>query len=905
MNRIAAVFLLLIIAPLTVSAQTYTTPFQINGSTVTTTAGTFGDGTGLDEPNANYTSFTIGAQTTISSSTAYGGDNLNPPGIYLIHTSTSIFTNLGNLTFTASTYYQSVVFLDQGALSLTASNSGTITTEGGIDNTQSALYITSTTGNITLGNTGTLATHTGNGGQTIFAQSTSGNIAITNSVGATISADENVGRGVTATTAGSGTLGFINAGTINVGQDATDLTTENGALSASNSGNITASNVGLRADSNAGVITLSNTGTIGVSGGYAMIGDTDDASITATNSGTITLSSAGIGLVGTDITARNSGDIDSANGGIIAEQSGPGTVYLVNTGTLTGGAGIIAYQDSNTTPTTVTNSGLISTTGAGIYLYYTGTVINSGSINSSTDAITVPSGSSVVLQGRPDVTGTISGGADATSTSTLQFKLTIPAASLANAKTQLNTEISSYAGQNGGNYTFSIDNLTYVISNFLYTGGILDDLTASRLYANTPGYQSLGSTLDHANPNTAQGAALINSLGNVPTAGLPAALAELSPKSLEVFRNVADDNNTFYRSQIDNHLANLRDGLTGFDSSQLTIDDASMDPALSQVKSRLLAYAPSTTPGLLSDSSDILVGAVDPKDLKSMQQNAPSADRWSSFIGGNVILADLDDHDLSQDSNYTTASVTGGVDYRLDDHFTVGAVLAYAHTDANLDDRGSSATVDSYAPGIYASYVDGGWYANGLATYVRNAYTDDREVNIPGISGDNHGATSGNQGSANLTGGYEFQKGSFKFGPVASLEYVHLSIQSMQEDGPTSLDIDRQDQDSLRSLVGFEGRFVANIHTPAGPMILTPHLSASWQHEYMDDSQGITSQFTGAGGGSFVVQTDNPERDSAFIDVGLDATVSKNVTVFVDYATQVGQQDFFAQSAQGGVRIGF
>jgi len=140
---------------------------------------------------------------------------------------------------------------------------------------------------------------------------------------------------------------------------------------------------------------------------------------------------------------------------------------------------------------------------------------------------------------------------------------------------------------------------------------------------------------------------------------------------------------------------------------------------------------------------------------------------------------------------------------------------------------------------------------------------------------------------------------------VASLEYVHLSIQSMQEDGPTSLDIDRQDQDSLRSLVGFEGRFVANIHTPAGPMILTPHLSASWQHEYMDDSQGITSQFTGAGGGSFVVQTDNPERDSAFIDVGLDATVSKNVTVFVDYATQVGQQDFFAQSAQGGVRIGF
>jgi outer membrane autotransporter protein len=41
------------------------------------------------------------------------------------------------------------------------------------------------------------------------------------------------------------------------------------------------------------------------------------------------------------------------------------------------------------------------------------------------------------------------------------------------------------------------------------------------------------------------------------------------------------------------------------------------------------------------------------------------------------------------------------------------------------------------------------------------------------------------------------------------------------------------------------------------------------------------------------------------MDVGLDATVSAKVTVFVDYETQAGQNDFFAQSAQGGVKVGF
>ena len=62
---------------------------------------------------------------------------------------------------------------------------------------------------------------------------------------------------------------------------------------------------------------------------------------------------------------------------------------------------------------------------------------------------------------------------------------------------------------------------------------------------------------------------------------------------------------------------------------------------------------------------------------------------------------------------------------------------------------------------------------------------------------------------------------------------------------------------------------------------------------------------SGAGGGSFVTQGDAPERDSAFFDVGVDAGVSSNVTLFLDYQAQAGEAHFFAQSAQGGLRIGF
>ncbi len=68
-------------------------------------------------------------------------------------------------------------------------------------------------------------------------------------------------------------------------------------------------------------------------------------------------------------------------------------------------------------------------------------------------------------------------------------------------------------------------------------------------------------------------------------------------------------------------------------------------------------------------------------------------------------------------------------------------LVGYSHTDANLDHIGSStATVDSYSPGIYASYVDGGWYGNGLFSYDYNSYTEDRNIQIGALNGTNHGA---------------------------------------------------------------------------------------------------------------------------------------------------------------------
>jgi len=393
---------------------------------------------------------------------------------------------------------------------------------------------------------------------------------------------------------------------------------------------------------------------------------------------------------------------------------------------------------------------------------------------------------------------------------------------------------------------------------------------------------------------------------------LGGALDQLSPQGFGQFASATAFNNaSFETEEMDSYLDGRRGGPGGtflggngsLDTSGLTVNDPSYDPSLEMVHSRLMAFqAAPDSHGLLSDSADSVLGGVtmrDPKDMKEMMPPA-QIDPWNFYVRGNVILAQgFSGQDTSHfDDN--TESVEGGVDYRLTPNVLVGLTAGYAHTDVTLDDNGSSATVDSYSPGFYASYADKGWYANLTGSYVHNAYTQSRVIGFLGQEANS--APEGNEGVANLDGGYDFHQGALTFGPLAGLQYTHLSVDGYGETGSLAdLSVNEQDADSLRSRLG--GRLsYALVHQG---ITFTPHLDASWQHEFMDQSRGITSQFSDFGGGAFSVRTLNPSRESVLLDAGLDAQLNRTVNLFLDYQVQAGQANYFGQAVNAGVKIGF
>ncbi len=391
---------------------------------------------------------------------------------------------------------------------------------------------------------------------------------------------------------------------------------------------------------------------------------------------------------------------------------------------------------------------------------------------------------------------------------------------------------------------------------------------------------------------------------------LGAALEQLSPQRIEILRNVAFDNYALDTQSLDDELARERyNPGGGINTTGFTMNNSALGATLSQVEGRLLAWNAPASHGFISDSGDTVLGGVkmtDSKDMKEVKQMAPvvAANPWNVFIDGGADLGDLEHNIDVSHSTYTTGRVRAGADYAVAPNARLGAFFGYSHTDADLDNEGSTATVDSYTPGVYFSYGGaGGFYANAVFTGTDNEYTTDRNIILPGLSRTAHGTTSGLEWGGDVDGGYDFRSGGWAFGPSAGLTYVNLGINSYSETGAAAanLDINNQSTESLRSRVGGAVRYQGRI----GSWAVAPHLSAYWQHEFLDGTTILTSEFQGLPAGTFSVVTTGSDADTALLDFGIDAQVNETVGFFLDYASEAGGETFFGQQATGGVKLSF
>jgi outer membrane autotransporter protein len=180
-------------------------------------------------------------------------------------------------------------------------------------------------------------------------------------------------------------------------------------------------------------------------------------------------------------------------------------------------------------------------------------------------------------------------------------------------------------------------------------------------------------------------------------------------------------------------------------------------------------------------------------------------------------------------------------------------------------------------------------------------YDIERRISFPGVDRTAEGDPNGDQVFSYLGLGYDRKLGNLITGPIVSVQYTRLLIDSYTETGAGALNltIDEQEAESLQG--GFGWHWAYQIKSE--DMIFLPNVAATYQREFMNDPRGITA--TIAGGSSFQTVTSNPTRDFVRVGAGLTALVAEDVTLNIGYNAQVLDKDYFEQGVTGGVRVGF
>ena len=324
----------------------------------------------------------------------------------------------------------------------------------------------------------------------------------------------------------------------------------------------------------------------------------------------------------------------------------------------------------------------------------------------------------------------------------------------------------------------------------------------------------------------------------------------------------------------------------GFSNAE--IQNTNIERHLEQVRASAGTAAPTTTTSRVRDSKG---GTVE------QTTSTPDDKRWSIFMEGTGGSASVAGDRNANGYDFNTFGMTLGADYRVNDHFVIGILGAYADSEASLVNHGNI-DIASYKGAVYATAFANGFYVDALLGAGYNSYDTTRAS----LLGDARGSSDGWELDSLVNVGYDIHQGAWTFSPMASVAYTRVSLNSFRESGSlTPLDYPNQDQQSLRTNLGMKIAYTAICNG----MKITPQARLSWQHEFLDSTQSIDSQFAAGSSPMFTVSGPGMDRDRALLSAGVSVQFTPTLTGYAFYDGQLGSSSYNSNSVSVGVKLDF
>lgn len=416
---------------------------------------------------------------------------------------------------------------------------------------------------------------------------------------------------------------------------------------------------------------------------------------------------------------------------------------------------------------------------------------------------------------------------------------------------------------------YDIPNQVYLMVERDYTNQtLLPYLTANQM--------AVGSMLNSVG-NTATGDldTVLHAIDDLPAYEQTAyALGQLAPKGSDAQFGMGISGASFQTGNLSERLSDLRHGIRGMSLNGLYFKHGNEKP--------------------------IMLADINP-DLTGMLPSGVD-ERWGIFVKGNAVYGDQKDTPDATGYNFTSTGVTMGSDYRFTGNFIAGLMLGINTARANVDSMGSKVKMNGYTLGTYGTYYDNGFYIDGSISYGLTDYDNTRRIVFPGLDRTATSSPDGKQITAYGGTGYDLRKNNWIITPNVSFQYVKLGIDSYTEKGAgaINLDVDRQNTESLQGNIG--ARLSYTWQTDAA--VIMPGIRASYGYEFLRGSQNITSRLA-QGSSPFSIETMAPDRNILSLGAGITAFTVRDMSVYINYDVQIGENKYMAHSVNAGLRVGF
>lgn len=249
----------------------------------------------------------------------------------------------------------------------------------------------------------------------------------------------------------------------------------------------------------------------------------------------------------------------------------------------------------------------------------------------------------------------------------------------------------------------------------------------------------------------------------------------------------------------------------------------------------------------------------------------------------------------------TNGGAIGGVDVTLNQNWRLGIATGGGRTDARVDARTSSATIDAFHFAAYGGGRIGDIAVRTGAAYSHHDISTTRTIAFPGFADTataNYGAsTSQIFGEA----AYGVVRSWMNAEAFANLAYASVRSDGFTEaGGPAALRVAQANTSATYSTLGLR----AQAPMPAiGPWAMAARGSLGWQHAY-DGTAPVSLMSFAASPSPFAIAGVPIATDALLVEAGLDAMVHRNAVLALLYTGRLAA-DTTAHALRASLAVRF